>query len=720
MTDIRDYLKVVPSAASAGAVNMTNAQFLTELYRFAPVDHKRWTLSTNQARPEWTGKIGEPAPENPERDNYCSVATFNPEARARSSEYFAAAHVVVLDDIDPNVLALPPSYILETSPDNYQCGYLLTVPVTDQQRYNRLMRVLTRMGYGQDRSGNNTVRVVRLPVGTNSKRVHANADGEYPRCRLLQFDTNVRYPFEKLERTWVAGAEDDLPTNGEVVGMGDAEFEGLLEEISKGRDLHENINRAAARMISRGANPFDVKATLRQFMNVTPPEQRDARWTERYDDIERSVRTAYEKFAPATRVDQRVGGETSGKIRLIGFDLAAPLSASPTLIQNYLPLGELTMVWGPPASLKSFITIDWACCVATGRPWLGNKTKQGRVWYLANEGVSTLNQRIRAWLQGQRLTPDEYSIVLAALTKNLVMPDRTLVLNVARGYDNPDVRTLLEYATEDPPVLFVVDTVSRAIEGNENDQETVNNFLRGAELIAQRALDVAGGRCTPLLVHHARKDGETFRGSSVFRGNIYAEYEVSRPEGQLRAGLRCLKMKDGAEPPALGLKFKVEELGSAEDNHGDIQRVSSLVIEGQTLVQETQQRDAEVVKPIVLSVEGLNRVLGSIRREENQQHIDGEVYVAPVRLNDYAITDSKPKSEVRRAILEVLREKGCLEIVPRPDAWVSTRGSKPETVYRVLQTTDLTLDANLFALANEQQLTVRVDGVDVPVELKNE
>lgn len=552
MSDIRNYLRVVPSAVSTGAVNMTNEQFLNELYRFAPVDHKRWTLCTNQARPEWTGKIGDPAPENPERDNYCSVATFNPDARARSSEYFAAAHVVVLDDIDPNVLALPPSYILETSPDNYQCGYLLTAPVTDQQRYNRLMKVLTRMGYGQDRSGNNTVRVVRLPVGTNSKRVHANADGEYPRCRLLQFDTNTRYSFEKLERTWVAGAEDDLPTNGEVVGMGDAEFEGLLEEISKGRDLHENINRAAARMISRGANPFDVKATLRQFMNVTPPEQRDTRWAERYDDIERSVRTAYEKFAPAVREqheakDQGLSQPDWEGAYVYGVDPAELEGLQPPkfLIKHWLPEKKFVLFSGHGGGGKSSVALTVSLLLSAGAEEIfGQPNEVGAipVLYISGEDDREINLlrvrgllRARPELDKQLMRKNLHFINAAApeIGGTLIDLDEN---RLGKASFTPLFARIAKVCETLKPRLIVVDNNSITYGGNEIVRRQIQMYVTGLLRLCSDA--------AVLGLHHVEKaaldrdDGDGWSGSTQWHNAARARWTISKVGGEPTLWLR--------------------------------------------------------------------------------------------------------------------------------------------------------------------------------------
>ena len=81
---------------------------------------------------------------------------------------FVALRCIVLDDIKAAVLAKlpPPTYVIETSADNYQVGYKLASPVTDKVLARTLHNAIHKLGYC-DSNGNNPVRWVRLPVGRN-------------------------------------------------------------------------------------------------------------------------------------------------------------------------------------------------------------------------------------------------------------------------------------------------------------------------------------------------------------------------------------------------------------------------------------------------------------------------------------------------------------------------------------------------------------------------
>ena len=67
------------------------------------------------------------------------------------------------------------------------------------------------------------------------------------------------------------------------------------------------------------------------------------------------------------------------------------------IIDNVLPNKGFCALYGPPGSYKSFIALDIAEAVATGRQWMGNQvTNPGAVLYIAGEGHGGIGARIKA------------------------------------------------------------------------------------------------------------------------------------------------------------------------------------------------------------------------------------------------------------------------------------------------------------------------------------
>jgi hypothetical protein len=97
----------------------------------------------------------------------------------RRKDNFNATHVITLDDIGDGAsakiswdkIALLPSFVIETSPDNCQVGYILKEPEYDANRVNSVVDALIGQGLASpvDPGMKGVTRYVRFPVGINNK-----------------------------------------------------------------------------------------------------------------------------------------------------------------------------------------------------------------------------------------------------------------------------------------------------------------------------------------------------------------------------------------------------------------------------------------------------------------------------------------------------------------------------------------------------------------------
>jgi hypothetical protein len=103
---------------------------------------------------------------------YFCVATVEDQTPLRRRKVdFRAAYVAVCDDIGTKIdaakLTVPPSYKLETSPGNYQWGYLLE-PETDPDKFEALMKALAD-SERTDKACVDRTRIMRVPGSLNYK-----------------------------------------------------------------------------------------------------------------------------------------------------------------------------------------------------------------------------------------------------------------------------------------------------------------------------------------------------------------------------------------------------------------------------------------------------------------------------------------------------------------------------------------------------------------------
>lgn len=132
-------------------------------------------------------------------NNYFSLARFNPNEAGeyrRQKAQFQGLYAVMLDDIGTKIsmerLTLAPSWLVKTSPGNYQAGYILSEPITNRKEADRLMNAIIQAGLCDPGANGPTTRLARLPVAVNGK--HSPPF----QCQLQSWSPDKRYSVQKL------------------------------------------------------------------------------------------------------------------------------------------------------------------------------------------------------------------------------------------------------------------------------------------------------------------------------------------------------------------------------------------------------------------------------------------------------------------------------------------------------------------------------------------
>lgn len=132
-------------------------------------------------------------------NNYFSLSTFNKNDEGqyrRQKANFHSLHTVMLDDVGTKVpmerLTLKPSWLLETSPGNFQAGYLLKEPLSDGKVADELMNAIITAGLCDPGSNGPRSRLARLPVAVNGKYSPPYI------CRLREWAPELRYSAKEL------------------------------------------------------------------------------------------------------------------------------------------------------------------------------------------------------------------------------------------------------------------------------------------------------------------------------------------------------------------------------------------------------------------------------------------------------------------------------------------------------------------------------------------
>ena len=199
------------------------------------------------------------------------------------------------------------------------------------------------------------------------------------------------------------------------------------------------------------------------------------------------------------------------------------------LINNVLDQCTTALLYGKHGTSKTFIALDWAASVATGRRWQGRATERRRALYVAGEGAFGFKRRIDAWETGwqTQIGDDDLDI--------LPRP-----VNLTKSVDVCNLAALVEWNGYG---LVVLDTLARCMVGA--DENSAKDCGIVVDAMTRLVRHTPGGRGVVLGVHHSGKDGKTFRGSSVFEAGAETVYSTAR-DGAVVV-LNREKRKDGPE-----------------------------------------------------------------------------------------------------------------------------------------------------------------------------
>ncbi len=202
-----------------------------------------------------------------------------------------------------------------------------------------------------------------------------------------------------------------------------------------------------------------------------------------------------------------------------------------------IPAHSLTVIYGPPGSGKSFVTLDYSLRVAQTQP----------VLYVAGEGAVGYAARKMAWCRHHHSGPGQLFFIPRAV--NLL--------------DRADVDGLIAACHGVRAVMIVLDTLARCmVGGDENTARDMGLLIAECDRVREAT------RATILLVHHSGKSGLFERGSSALRAAADQMLELSNDDELLT--LSCAKSKDskGFEPRCFRLVTtatgRLDETGEAE------------------------------------------------------------------------------------------------------------------------------------------------------------
>ncbi len=250
------------------------------------------------------------------------------------------------------------------------------------------------------------------------------------------------------------------------------------------------------------------------------------------------------RFAPATGPELI---DDSNILKLRRADTLQAKLANDDIIEDLLIAGQMSVVYGPSNTGKSFVVTDLALHMALGMRWQSRAVERGAVIYVAAEGSYGITNRVVAFRKDRQISgPLPFFIHDRAI--NLFDDDEI----VQRVIDTIRVTE----RTEGPVQLLVVDTLSRVMAGG--DENTVKDMQQVVDACDQIRNETGVHVC---LVHHTGKDASKgARGSSALRASTDTEIEIDRDDNDLITA-KVTKQRDLEVAGEMACSLRVVELG---------------------------------------------------------------------------------------------------------------------------------------------------------------
>lgn len=215
------------------------------------------------------------------------------------------------------------------------------------------------------------------------------------------------------------------------------------------------------------------------------------------------------------------------------------------VVKGLIAPGQIGCIFGDPGAGKSLIGPSIGYAIAQGRGTFGLRTKGAPVFYIAAEDEEGMGWRVKAL---RTVHGSAQNFKLVGGVSNLLAKEA------------PDLKELRQAVKRDRPGLIVIDTLSLAFPGlEENSAEGMGRVVAVA-----RALTKWGAAV--MLIHHGTKaEGNTPRGHSLLNGALDVALHLSAKDRNGIVRGKLTKNRNGSCDLDIAFTIGVHRFGLDED-----------------------------------------------------------------------------------------------------------------------------------------------------------
>ena len=240
------------------------------------------------------------------------------------------------------------------------------------------------------------------------------------------------------------------------------------------------------------------------------------------------------------------------------------------LVDDLIPHGTVSLLSGDGGLGKSLLMQQLMIAAATGRDWLGLKTRKCRAFGLfCEDDNNELWRRQKAICESTSLSL-ESCFNMEWLSGDGIDPVLMEFGGSDAGKTTPLFDGLVEYLEWREVELVIIDTAADTFAGNEISRIHVRNFIN-------RALRVMATRlgATVILTSHPSRagmyDGTGLSGSTAWNNSVRSRLYLTRPDGERNNNVRLLQMKKsnyGSTEPEIRIIWQDGVFQAVQNNIG--------------------------------------------------------------------------------------------------------------------------------------------------------
>ena len=198
----------------------------------------------------------------PDQNWYALPGLYRPEStgRYRAQKILAiSVHAVMVDDVGTKVsfdrfYNSPPSWAIETSPGNFQYGYIFVEPITNLDIADKLKESLIEANLCDSGATGGIARWMRLPNAINGRPRYGTPP---PKCKLVQWRPELKYTVEDLYAAFGLIQSQEIPCSN-TANQIDPQILGAANVYTHGKSIIDALKANGLYKRALGSGKHDI------------------------------------------------------------------------------------------------------------------------------------------------------------------------------------------------------------------------------------------------------------------------------------------------------------------------------------------------------------------------------------------------------------------------------------------------------------------------------